>query len=81
MTKPVAYLRDRPLAQHALVMAYKRALEKQEARASTERERPLKVDRQLNLPLGEWFTVADVARIFNVPVSSLEGAVDQEQEK
>lgn len=35
MTKPLASLRDRPLAQHALVMAYKRALERQTSPGSS----------------------------------------------
>jgi len=48
VTKPLASLRDRPLAQHALVMAYKRALEKQEKRTVKE---TVTVDPQLRLEL------------------------------
>lgn len=60
MTKPLAYLRDRPIGVLALAMAYKRVMDRQTDRReqvtrvlSTDREHPQKADRQMRLPIDE----------------------------
>ena len=51
MTKPLAYLRDRPLALHALVLAYRTVLARAGRLAEVERK-PIRRDpRQLPLKL------------------------------
>ncbi|MEN6533808.1 MAG: hypothetical protein ABFD89_09115 [Bryobacteraceae bacterium] len=49
MTKPLSSLRDRPLAQHALALAWMRVLVRQERRAVKESETV--AEKQLRLEL------------------------------
>lgn len=49
MPEPLAYLRDRPLAQHALALAWMRVLVRQERRTVKEAETP--AEKQLRLEL------------------------------